>query len=232
MTYSDLELAELQAAALFTHDTHGKLLRINEPEPTDPAPRFFLTRTTQGSLWRFRHDLPAELAAQLEALAQTEPLGRDLREPPYHAAAYSDLLARHAPIAKVDAGPSYTLPQLDPPQYAITITPENIALLDKHFAWARKVDDYAPVVVIAVDGAAVAACFSSRLTAQVAEAGVFVEPPYRGRGYAPDVVRGWAGVVRALGKLPLYDTSWTNTASQAVARKLGAVQYAANFSIT
>ena len=232
MIYSDLELANLQAQALFVHDADGRLLRINEPEPTDPAPRFFLTRTASGNLWRVRYDLPADLVTELERLADSEPLGRDLREPPYHTAAYNDLLAKHTPIAETDAGPAYTLPELDPPQSAIRITPENMALLQTHFGWLNKLEDYAPVAVIVADGAAVGICFSSRLTPQVAEAGVFVEPPYRGRGYASDVVRAWAAGVRASGRLPFYDTSWTNTASQAVARKLGAILYAANFSIT
>ena len=39
------------------------------------------------------------------------------------------------------------------------------------------------------------------------------------------------GQVRAMGRLPLYSTSWGNTASQAVARRLGAVQYAVDLSI-
>jgi RimJ/RimL family protein N-acetyltransferase len=226
---TDLDLSQLQAEALFVHDADGRLLRINEPEPTNPPPRFFLTRTAQGNLWRVRHDLPADLAAELARLVESEPLGRDLRDLPYHATTYSDLLA---PVAKTDAGPSFTLPEFAPPQSAISITPENMPLLQRHFGWLDKLEDYAPVAVMVEDGAAVAICFSSRLTPQVAETGVFVEPPYRGRGYAANVVRGWAASVRASGRLPLYDTSWTNTASQAVARKLGAVQYAANFSIT
>ncbi|MDQ3856704.1 MAG: GNAT family N-acetyltransferase, partial [Chloroflexota bacterium] len=33
------------------------------------------------------------------------------------------------------------------------------------------------------------------------------------------------------GKVPLYSTSWDNSASQAVARKLGLVQYATDLSL-
>jgi len=37
--------------------------------------------------------------------------------------------------------------------------------------------------------------------------------------------------MRASGRSPLYSTSWTNTASLAVADKLGLVAYASDWSI-
>src|SRR5947207_8817528 len=92
MTSSDLELAEMQAVALLVHDARGRLLRINEPDPAEPAPRFFLARTAAGNLWRTRYDLPADLATALERLAADEPVVRDLHRPAHHAAAYSALL--------------------------------------------------------------------------------------------------------------------------------------------
>jgi RimJ/RimL family protein N-acetyltransferase len=86
--------------------------------------------------------------------------------------------------------------------------------------------------VMVDDGVAVTACSSVRLTPQAAEAGLYTQESYRGRGYSVDAVRLWAEAVRATGRIPLYSTSWENTASQAVAQKLGAVQYGADFSIT
>lgn len=91
--------------------------------------------------------------------------------------------------------------------------------------------DYAPVVAAVDGGIAVAVCFCSRITARVAEAGVYTEASYRGRGYATEAVRGWAAGVRATGRLPLYSTSRTNAASQGVAKKLGAVQYGVDYSL-
>lgn len=226
------DLAMLQVDVLFIHNTDGKLLRINEPEPTDPAPRFFMTRTANGNLWRTRHDLPAELGNELHRLAETVPVGIDQPEASCFLPMLTTVLNQHAPIQSMYGGPAYRLPELAPSQHAVTVTQENAALLDRHFAWARNLDDYTPVVVVVEDGAAVAIGFSSRLTPKVAEAGVYVEPPYRGRGCATEVVRSWAAGVRAEGRLPLYSTSWDNAASQAVARKLGAVQYGVNFSIT
>ena len=229
--HSDLEMIRLQTEALFVHDANGKLLRINEPE-INPAPRFFLGRSAGGNVWRTRFDLPDELVAELERLAADEPIVRDFRAAPQHEADYVALLEQHAPITGTNTGPAYALPALDPARDAVTITPENVSVLQTHFAWlVTTLADYVPVSAAVVDGVAVAVCFCSRITARVCEAGVFSEANSRGQGYATEAVRGWAAGVRATGKQPLYSTSWDNFASQAIARKLSAVQYGTDFSI-
>jgi RimJ/RimL family protein N-acetyltransferase len=233
MPDNDLDLLRMQADALFVHDGSGKLLRINEPEPGDPAPRFFLGRSAAGNLWRTRADLPDDLAGALDRLAADEPVASDFPEAPRHAAEYRELLEQHAPITMTEGGPAYWLSASDTAHEAVTITAENVTLLETHFAWlVTTLADYAPVAVAVVNGIAVAVCFCSRITAQVCEAGVYTEANSRGHGYATEAVRGWSAGVRAEGMLPLYSTSWTNYASQAIARKLGAVQYGADFSIT
>jgi hypothetical protein len=231
--YSDLDFALMQAEALFVHDPDGRLLRINEPDPEGPAPRFFLARTAAGNIWRTRYDLPADLAAGLERLAADEPVLSDPQGPPRYLDEYSALLRQHAPLTNTDAGPAYYLPVLDPPRGTVTITPGNAALLQMYYPYTlSSLAERAPIVVFVVEGTAVAACYSARTTARVAEAGVYTAEAHRGRGYATEVVRGWAAEVRASGRLPLYSTSWENWASQAVAAKLGAVQYAADFSLS
>ena len=75
-------------------------------------------------------------------------------------------------------------------------------------------------------------CRSVRITPAAHEAGVETLPAFRGRGYAPDVVAGWARVVQSLGAMPFYSTSWENTASQAVAKKLHLVPYGTDFHVT
>ena len=228
---SAYELLRLQVDALFVHDASGRLLRINEPD-INPAPRFFLGRSSAGNLWRTRFDLPADLASELERLASTEPVISDLRAAPQHEADYRKLLEHHAPVTGTHAGPAYALPQGPASREAVTIMPENVSVLQPHFDWlVTTLADYAPVSAAVVDGVAVAICFCSRLTAQVCEAGVFTEPNSRGQGYATEAVRGWAAQVRAVAKQPLYSTSWDNLASQAIARKLGGVQYGTEFSI-
>lgn len=233
MSGGDFDLMRMQVEALFVHDANGHLLRINEPDPTNPAPRFFLGRTTSGNLWRTRADLLPELAAALDALAADEPVVSNLREPPRYEDDYIQLLERYNPISNNNSGPAFTLPDLVPAPTTVTLTQDNEHLAEAHFSWLLgALDDYAPVTVIVEDGAAVAACFCSRITASVAEAGVYTEEAYRGRGYAAEVVRGWAAAVRASGRQPLYSTSWSNIASQQVVRKLGAVMYGVDYSLT
>ena len=82
------------------------------------------------------------------------------------------------------------------------------------------------------DNVAVSVCYSSRLTERVAHAGVETLEGYWGRGHATAVVAGWARAVRAMGRIPVYGTTWDNLASQGVARKLGLICYGTELSVT
>jgi predicted GNAT family acetyltransferase len=90
----------------------------------------------------------------------------------------------------------------------------------------------APLFAIIVDGRAVAVCGSVRHTPPAHEAGVETVLEFRRRGFAAEVVASWAGAVRAAGVTPLYSTSWTNTPSQAVARKLGLICFGSDLHLT
>ncbi len=92
--------------------------------------------------------------------------------------------------------------------------------------------DWQPFVALVEESRAVSVCRSVRITAAAHEAGVETLPDYRGRGYAKDVAAGWARLVQSRGAIPLYSTSWENTASQAVARKLNLIRYGADFQVT
>ncbi|HSW09346.1 MAG TPA: hypothetical protein VLK32_00365 [Bacillota bacterium] len=74
-----------------------------------------------------------------------------------------------------------------------------------------------PFFGLVEEGRAVSICSSVRITPAAHEAVVETLPSFPGRGYAQDVVAGWASAVQATGALPLYSTSWENVASQAVA---------------
>jgi RimJ/RimL family protein N-acetyltransferase len=239
MDTSDLQLLALQVEALFTHDTAGRIVAINDPDG-GPAPRFFLGRTRSGNLWRIRHDLPETTAVQLDTLAAAEPVRDDLRTDPHHMMAFLEVLRADREIQSIVSGPAYRFPDALPvmPAAVTRITGSNLHLLAhlQQMGWdlgilAGQLERWEPMVGLAEGDAAVSLCSSARLTERAAEAGVQTLEAYRGRGYAPAVVTAWAHAIRASGRVPLYSTSWENLASQAVAGKLGLVQYGTDLSL-
>ncbi len=97
---------------------------------------------------------------------------------------------------------------------------------------AEELPDWQPFLALVEENRAVSVCRSVRITPDAHEAGVETLPEFRGRGYAKDMVAGWARAVQSLGALPLYSTSWDNTASQAIAKKLHMKLYGADFHVT
>lgn len=230
---TDLELMEVQVETLFTHDGHGQLQYINELNG-GRAPRFFWGRTKEGGIWRFRSDLPKELVSKLTALCLAEPVATNLRESPAHLAACTDILRAHEEIARIWAGPAYRFPdRIGWPTSLTNITEQNADLLRDFFTdWVPGIGSIQPCIAVVDDGRAVSVCCSVRISPQAHEAGVETAERYRGRGYAPVVVAGWATAVRGLGRIPLYSTSWENAASQHVASKLGLLLYGSDFHVT
>jgi RimJ/RimL family protein N-acetyltransferase len=232
--FTDQELMAIHVQALFTHDAHVRLLFVNEPGGGVPAPRLFFGRTRAGNLWRFRADLPELLIEELEALCVDEPVGMEFHSPPRHVEAYVRRLETHAPVHKLWMGPAYHFTkylELSRPLLALTET--NAERLRGGFeALVAELPAWQPFVALVEESRAVSVCRSVRITPAAHEAGVETLPDFRGQGYAKDVVAGWARVVQSMGAIPLYSTSWENTASQAVAKKLHLVPYGADFHVT
>ncbi|WP_235610457.1 GNAT family N-acetyltransferase [Deinococcus aerius] len=233
---SDRELMELQTSALFVSDSAGRLRFIREPgyeeNELDPAPRFFMGRTPEGNVWRFRHDLTADLVRELEDLCGAEPVlpgYTAAADEPRKAEAIREVLTSHAPITAEERGPAYQIPDGVPvPEHVVLISGKNAHLLEAHFPWkitSRAGFRFAPIAAAVEQGSAVSICFCARLTQDAAEAGVETTEAFRGRGHAGAAVAGWAAAMRSVGRLPLYSTQWGNLASQAVARKLGLARY-------
>jgi RimJ/RimL family protein N-acetyltransferase len=231
---TDQELMAIHVQALFTHDADSRLLFVNEPGGGDPAPRLFLGRTRTGNLWRFRADLPQILIEELEALCVDEPVGKEFHSKPRHFEAYVRLLATHAPVHKLWMGPAYRFAEyFEPSRSLLAITETNAETLRGGFEeLVAELPDWQPFLAVVEDSRAVSVCRSVRITPDAHEAGVQTLSDFSGRGYAKDVVAGWARVVQSMGAIPLYSTSWENTASQAVAKKLHLVPYGADFHVT
>lgn len=223
----------MHAQALFTHDARSRLLFVNEPGGGVPAPRLFLGRTRAGNVWRFRADLPESLVEELEALCGGEPVGMEFHPTPRHAEAYVRLLDSHAPVNKLWTGPAYHFTEyLEPSRPLVAITEANAEMLQGGFEeLVKELPDYQPFLAILEEGRAVSVCRSVRISPAAHEAGVETLPDFRGRGYAKDAVAGWARSVHSLGAVPLYSTSWENTTSQAVAKKLHLARYGADFHV-
>ena len=231
---TDQELMSMHLQALFTHDARSRLLCVNEPGGGVLAPRLFLGRTRAGNLWRFRADLPQILIEELEALCVDEPVTMEFHRTPRHVEAYVRLLETHAPVHKLWMGPAYHFTEyLEPSRPLLAITETNAEWLrggsEKLIA---ELPDWQPIVALVEESRAVSVCRSVRITPAAHEAGVETLPDFRGKGYAKDVVAGWARLVQSMGAIPLYSTSWENTASQAVAKKLHLVPYGADFHVT
>lgn len=227
----DRELMRFHVEALFTYDASGRMLRVNEPGAKE-APRFFLGRTADDREPRFRWDLDDALVDELTALCSAGRADDGLRPhrgwTPYH-----DVLARSAPIRDSSAGPAYRFPrELPEAPGAVLVTKANADILRPHLEeWIDGIELQQPAFAVVVDGHAAAVCCSVRISPSAYEVGVETARSFRGRGYAVQVVAAWAAAVRAIGRIPLYSTSWENGASQAVARKLGLQQYGTDFHI-
>jgi len=218
----------------FTHDAHSRLLSVKEPGGGAPAPRLFLGRTREGNLWRFRADLPEILIEELEALCVDEPVGKELRSKPRHFEAYVRLLETHAPVQKLWMGPAYQFTEyFEPSRHLLAITETNAEMLRGGFEeLVAELPDWQPFLAIVEESRVISVCRSVRITPDAHEAGVETLHDFRGKGYAKDVVAGWARLVQSMGAIPLFSTSWENTASQAVAKKLHLVPYGADFHVT
>lgn len=229
------ERLRLRAEALFTHDAQCRIESTNEWDG-GVAPRFYLERSPEGTLCRFRADLPDTLVAQLKEICARESGAETLSKLPLFYHEYIQLLAAHKPIEQIWSGPAYQFNEatkLAPSIEPIPITEANLSLLEGGFeGWIPDVPHRQPFMAIIEDGKAISLCTSVRITEAIHEAGIETLPAYRQKGYAVNVAAGWAKAVREIDALPFYSTSWENVASQRVAARLGLSLFGIDFHIT
>jgi predicted GNAT family acetyltransferase len=89
----------------------------------------------------------------------------------------------------------------------------------------------APIAALVEEGRVRSICYAATGPAPAVEAGVDTVEDARGRGFAPRVVAAWAAEMHRARRIPFYSTSWSNTASRAVARKLGLVQFGTDWHL-
>lgn len=223
-------LAALHLESLYELDARGRIVTV---DPGDPPPRFHMLRTARGNWWLLRHDLPAEVASELERVLAREPVVGDFERLPPDVDRARRALERQTPPVREYRGPAFafpeTLPRVEP---AELIAAPDDPRFQGAFAWVRAAGAGAqPIAARFAGDVAVAVCHSAASSARVAEAGVETNPAHRGRGHATAVTAAWAEAVRSGQRAPLYGTSWANGASRAVARKLGLVLYGEDWHI-
>jgi hypothetical protein len=229
---------DLHVAALFTHDSASRLLRINEPNGRGGlAPRFFIGRTLDDAILRVRADVDEHRHFELRNAAGRLTLGADALTTPLESGPFSSILEADAPVAAVERGPAFLCPPDLAPSptlpAATVVTMANAECLRPLLPeWLTDVPHYQPMLALMHGDEAVALCCSVRRTARAHEAGVETAPSMRGRGYALAVVSAWAEAVRSLGQVPLYSTSWANAGSRAVARRLELIQFGNDLHLT
>ena len=232
------DLMQIHVTALYRHDERNRLLAVNEPGPPRPddplPPRLYLGRTRAGHVWRFRHDLPESLVAELEAKLAAEPVAAELSQPPQCLAALQATLEQHGTVTGTWSGPAWHFPdKISAPEHEVVpLTTANDDLVRSRFpVLADDLPWRQPCLALLDDGRLASLCYCARNTPIAAEAGVDTLEEFRGRGYAPTVVAAWARAVRQERRVPLYSTSWDNLASGSVARKLGLILYGADLSL-
>lgn len=227
MQRDDLDLMEIRADTLFTTDTPGRLLATNEPHAASrkPAPRLFLHWTSGVRIVRFGADLPEAVVEDL-----IEDLARDagataVTQAPDVVGRLRLTLERDAPITMERGGPVFFVPDAVPHTgIAVPLTVVNRVLVRHTYPWLfEEFPAWEPCCAVAIDAQAVSVCFSSRLGPLAAEAGVESILEFRRRGFAAEATAAWGVAVRRTGRIPFYSTTWSNVASQGVARRLGLI---------
>jgi hypothetical protein len=230
---------ELELETLFTFDAERRITGTREPFG-NRGPLFTLIRSSTAVAFAARNDLPSPLIEELLTLAESEPPTQDLRDPPKHAASYLSLLAgRLAPEqdpqvkASQSDGPAFTFPEDLVPPTDVQVIQEEHRLNGRFGRWLPGEIEAgrAPVLGVMRDGEPISICFCARSSERAAEAGLVTLDGHRGSGYGPRVTTAWAFSIRASGRIPLYSTAWSNSASLSVARKLGLLAYASDWSL-
>ncbi len=211
---------------MYCFDEARRIVSTLEPQPAI-GPAFTLIRSRSSRVWAVGSRVAPDLADELDRLAAQEQPLDDWRDPPrfderYHALLGGDLVS----------GPALEFPDRMAAPEGVTLI-DDAGMLKRHFrGWtSEEIPDRTPMAAVLVDGQAVSLCACARRSSEAAEASLETAEPFRGQGLAERVTAAWAIAVRKSGRRPLYSTSWENTASLAVARKLGLSIYAASWSL-
>ena len=219
-----------------------------DPRPDDPVlpPRLLPAAAPVKVLtWRFRHDLPESLVAELERVLAAEPVTADIPNHRDASRALQATLVQHGLLTGTLEWTRLAFSRQSPNRRSLRPEHEVIsahaprmtisdALLSPVLATGRRCPGDC-LVWRTVDHPRARSGFpllSARATLLLPlRPGLIRREEFRGRGYAPAVVAAWAQAVREQGRIPLYSTSWTTWPRDLSRRKLGLVLYGTDLSI-
>ena len=216
-------------------DTVGLITASRDPDVSPP--RSHIVRTRDGNRWLLCASLSAVERKRLGAILSVQPRASDPADAesyPFDLGAIGRALAVVAPLVRPYRGPAFSFPdELPSSDRAELLTDLREAPREGPFAWLRSARDPShPIAIVRADSGDVASvCYSARSTSAAAEAGVETREEHRGRGYGSAAVLTWSAAVRQSGRVPLYSTEWENTASRALASRLGLLWYAEDLQI-
>lgn len=224
----------IAAAATFSLDDDGRILRENDPDRS-PGPRLFAAGGPDGSLALLRRDVPDDTARAVRERVAAGPGWVDVYEPPPWLPAIAERLGRDAPVTSTEFSLVYILPPSEPASSVRIVRSDGEAGarllarlrregLPPHLVAAgfASLDDFwAPWCVAEEAGEIAAIAFAARLGAGGAEVGVYTFPGFRGRGLAAAVTAAWSGLPELADRTLFYSTLTTNRSSRRVAARLG-----------
>lgn len=216
------EVMVLHVGTGYQQDDRNRLVAINDWQQRS-VPRFWLGRTPESVIWRFRHDLPESICVELDSVCCREKVF-DTNTAQVAVDSYQKILRKHGLSAAPCGGPVYWFPLIRKVRgEAIRISSTNEYLLrDRLASWCPDVPHQQPMLVVVEGEKAISVCASVRKSTAAHAAGVETCTEYRGRGHAANAVLGWAVTVQEMGLVALFSTSWANQASQTLATKAGA----------
>jgi len=216
----DLALLRLELETLWITDQRGRLLRAVPDDPRSP-PLLVVAACPAGAVWTTSVAVSDAAHDLVNTLLAWEPGADELGWAPSCASSLIDALGA-GDVARPHGGPSYVVSApLAPtagPDLRSEVEMGGVAALDGLIPEADR-GLASPWVVAIVDGRVAAVCETARSTPRSVEAGVWTYEPHRRQGLGAAVTAAWSA--RVAGRTAFYSTSWDNTASQGVARRLG-----------
>lgn len=210
MNTADLLLTQLRLECKGL-DEEGDVIRIAGDEPDDIA-LAQVVRLDNECRYLLSAEVPRSVRSSVREVPPEDALG--------HPEKVSALLG----ATKWESAKSFVfLREISRGEYANVhrLSPSDAALLESFTeqSFADFVTRRA-VFAVVIDGRVVSACASSRENDDAAEAWVFTDPAFRGRGYATQAVAAWGSDALRQGKAAFYSRRDENVGSVNVAHKL------------